>query len=90
MLIVSKLARARQDDEQAAQLLGAAESLREQDGYLLEPLPRAEYEEALAQVRAQLDPTAFETAWAEGQAMAGAEVVITALEYVQAQFDVVR
>jgi predicted ATPase/DNA-binding NarL/FixJ family response regulator/DNA-binding XRE family transcriptional regulator len=87
LLIVSKLARARQDDEKAAQLLGAAESLREQNGYLLEPLPRAEYEEAIARVRAQLDPAVFETAWAEGQAMTEAEVVTTALDYVQAQFD---
>ncbi len=90
LLIVSKLARARQDDEKAAQLLGAAESLREQNGYLLEPLPRAEYEEAIAQVRAQLDPAGFETAWVEGQAMTEAEVVTAALDYLQAQFDVVR
>jgi len=58
--------------------LGAAESLRQNDGYLLEPLPRAEYEETLARVRAQLDPTVFETAWAEGQAMTGAEGCATA------------
>jgi predicted ATPase/transcriptional regulator with XRE-family HTH domain/tetratricopeptide (TPR) repeat protein len=90
LLIVSNLARARQDDEQAAQLLGAAESLREQNGYLLEPLPRAEYEEAISQVRAQLDPAVFETAWAEGQAMTEAEVVTAALEYVQARINVVR
>src|SRR5262249_31139291 len=90
LLIVSKLARARQDQEQAARLLGAAESLREQNGYLLEPLPRAEYEETLAQVRAQLGPAAFETAWAEGQAMTEAEVVTAALDYVQALIVVVR
>jgi predicted ATPase/tetratricopeptide (TPR) repeat protein len=90
LLIVSKLARVRQDHKQASQLLGAAESLREQNGYLLEPLPRAEYEEAISQVRAQLDPAVFETAWADGQAMTEAEVVTAALEYLQAQFDVVR
>jgi tetratricopeptide (TPR) repeat protein len=90
LLIVSKLARARQGYEKAAQLLGAAESLREQNNHLFEPLPRAEYEEAIAQVRAHLDPAVFETAWADGQAMTEAEVVTAALEYVQAQFDVVR
>jgi len=90
LLIVSKLACTHQDYEKAAQLLGAAESLREQNGYLLEPLPRAEYEEAIARVRAQLDPAVFETAWAEGQAMTVAEVVTAALDYLQVQFDVVR
>jgi predicted ATPase/class 3 adenylate cyclase len=90
LLIVSKLARVRQDDEKAAQLLGAAESLREQNHYLFEPLPREEYEEAIAQVRAHLDPAVFATAWADGQAKTEAEVVTAALEYVQAQFDVVR
>ncbi len=90
LLIVSKLALAHQDYEKAAQLLGAVESLREQNGYLLEPLPRAEYEEAIAQLRAQLDPAVFEAAWAEGQAMTEAEVVTAALDYLQAQFDVVK
>jgi len=90
LLIVSKLACTRQDYEKAAQLLGAAESLREQIGYRLEPLPRAEYEEAIVQLRAQLDPAVFEAAWAEGQAMTEAEVVISALDYLQAQFDGVR
>jgi len=89
LLIVGKLAYVHQDCEKVAQLLGAAESLREQNGYLLEPLPRAEYEEAVEQVRAQLDPAVFEAAWAEGQAMTEAEAITSALGYLQAEFDVV-
>jgi tetratricopeptide (TPR) repeat protein len=58
LLIVGKLALAHEDYQEAARLFGAAEALREQNGYLLEPLPRAEYKEAVAQVRTQfgLDP----------------------------------
>jgi predicted ATPase/DNA-binding SARP family transcriptional activator/tetratricopeptide (TPR) repeat protein len=87
LLIVGKLALAHEDYEAAASLFGAAESLREQNGYLLEPLPRAEYNEAVAQVRAPLDPLVFETAWREGHAMAEAEAITFALGYVQTQFD---
>ena len=88
LLIVGKLAYVHQDFEKAAQLLGSAESLREQNNYLLEPLPRAEYEEAVAQVRAQLDPATFEAAWTEGQVMTEAEAITSALSYLQAEFDV--
>jgi tetratricopeptide (TPR) repeat protein len=90
LLIVGKLAFAHQDYEEAARLYGAAEALRDQSGYLLEPLPRTEYEEAIALVRAQLDPAVFEAAWAEGQAMTEAEVVTSALNYVQAQVGVME
>lgn len=89
LLIVSKLACTRQDYEKAAQLLAAAESFGEQHGYRLEPLPRAEYEEAATHVRTQLDPAAFETAWAKGQAMTEAEAITSALDYLRAEFDVV-
>ncbi len=87
LLIVGKLALAHEDYEEAARLFGAAEALREQNGYLLEPLPRAEYKEAVAQVRAPLDPFVFETAWGEGQAMTEAEAITFALGYLQTQFD---
>jgi len=89
LLIVSKLARACHDYEIATRLLGAAESLREQSAYLFEPLPRAEYEEAVAQLPAQLDPAVFEAAWAVGQAMAEAEAIVSALVYLRTKFDMV-
>jgi predicted ATPase/DNA-binding SARP family transcriptional activator len=88
LLIVGKLAHARQEYEEAARLFGAAETLREQDGFLLEPLPRAEYEEAIAHVRTRLETAAFEAAWAEGQAMTETEAVAFALFYLQAQVGV--
>lgn len=86
LLIVGKLARAHQDYEAATRLFGAVEALREQDGYLLEPLPRTEYEEALAHVRTQLETGAFEAAWAEGHAMTEAEAVASVLCYLQTRF----
>jgi hypothetical protein len=39
LLIVGKLACATSDYEEAARLFGAVEALRQQFGYLLEPLP---------------------------------------------------
>ena len=88
LLIVGKLALARKDYEEAARLFGAAEALREQHGYLLEPLPHTEYEEAVAQVRMQLETAVFEAAWAEGQGMTEGEAIAFALGYLQRQIDV--
>jgi predicted ATPase/DNA-binding CsgD family transcriptional regulator len=86
LLIVGKLALAHHDYEEAVQLFGAAEALREQNGYLLEPLPRVEYSEAIAEVQKYLDTTVFEVAWAKGQAMAEAEAIIFALDYVHSVY----
>ena len=87
LLIVAKLALAREEYGAAARLFGMVEALREQSGSLLEPLPRAEYKEAVAQVRTQLEDGAFEAAWAEGHAMTEAEAVASALSYLQAHFE---
>jgi predicted ATPase len=89
LLIVGKLACVHSDYAEATRLFGAVEALRNQFGLLLEPLPRAECEEAIAQVRAQLDPAVFETAWAEGQALTEEEAITSTLGYLQAEFDVV-
>lgn len=86
LLLVGKLARAHEDYEAAIRLFGVIEALRAQNGYLLEPLPRAEYEEAVAHVRTQLEIGAFKAAWAEGHAMTEAEAVASALYYLQARF----
>lgn len=89
LLIVGKLACARGDYEEAALLFGAAEALRKQSGYLLEPHPQVEYTEAVAKVRTHLDTAVFEAAWAKGHAMTEAEATTSALGYVQTQFNVV-
>jgi tetratricopeptide (TPR) repeat protein len=86
LLIVGQLARVRQDYEAATRLFGMVEALWEQDGYLLEPLTRTEYEEAVAQVRTQLETAVFEAARAEGHAMTEAEAVASALCYLQTHF----
>ena len=70
-------------------LFGAVEALQKQRGYLLELLLQGEYTEAVARVRAQLDPALLETAWAEGQAMTEEEAITSTLGYLQAEFDVV-
>src|SRR6266568_7568635 len=83
LLIVGKLACVHSDYAEASRLFWADEALRNQFGLLLEPLPRAECEEAIAQVRAQLDPAVFETAWAKRQAMTEAEAITSALDYLR-------
>ncbi len=53
----------------AAQLWGAAETLREATDVPLYPVDRAGYEQALATARAQLGEQAFAAAWAVGRRM---------------------
>jgi predicted ATPase/serine/threonine protein kinase/DNA-binding CsgD family transcriptional regulator len=53
----------------AAQLWGAAESLREVIGSPILPVERADYEQAVATARTQLGERAFAAAWAEGRTM---------------------
>ncbi len=53
----------------AAQLLGAAEALREVIAVPLMPADRANYEQAVRVARAQLGERAFAAAWAEGRSM---------------------
>jgi predicted ATPase/class 3 adenylate cyclase/DNA-binding CsgD family transcriptional regulator len=53
----------------AAQLWGAAESLREAMGAPIPPVYRAVYERSVAATRTQLDEKAFTAAWAEGRMM---------------------
>lgn len=86
LLIVGKLACAKGDYEVATRLFGAVEALRQQFGYLLEPLPLVEYQESMTNVRKHMDTTMFETAWIEGQAMAEAEATNFALDYLQTTY----
>jgi DNA-binding NarL/FixJ family response regulator len=50
----------------AARLLGAADALRERNGFVLLPLMQAWQEQGTAAARAALGETAFAAAWAEG------------------------
>ena len=56
--------------DRAAQLFGAAAALRATIGAPLPPIDRADYEQDVAAVRAQLDAATFQTAWEAGYKMA--------------------
>jgi tetratricopeptide (TPR) repeat protein len=60
------IAMERDDEQRAATLLGAAQSVREAAGAHMMPWERETYDAALARVRAATDPAAFEAAWAAG------------------------
>jgi predicted ATPase/class 3 adenylate cyclase len=53
----------------AAQLLGAAETIRESIGRSLTPVERTVYDRYAATIRAQLDDATFAVMWTEGQKM---------------------
>jgi DNA-binding NarL/FixJ family response regulator len=55
--------------QQAVRLFGAAKALLANAGAQLEPVDEREYQAGLAAARARLSPTAFESAWAAGQAL---------------------
>jgi tetratricopeptide (TPR) repeat protein len=65
--------------ERAARLFGAAEDLRAQAHASLTAFERAEYEAALARLRAALEPEALERAWAEGRALTLDQAIALAL-----------
>jgi predicted ATPase/DNA-binding XRE family transcriptional regulator len=66
---------------EAAQLLGAAEALREQLGAPLPPSEHATYGRGVDAARAGAGPHAFAVAWAAGRALPTAQVVEKALAY---------
>jgi predicted ATPase/DNA-binding CsgD family transcriptional regulator/tRNA A-37 threonylcarbamoyl transferase component Bud32 len=59
----------------AAQLWGAAESLREAMGTPIPPIWRADYEHSVAAARTQLVEKAFVAAWEEGRSMTVEQVL---------------
>ncbi|HLF74427.1 MAG TPA: tetratricopeptide repeat protein, partial [Anaerolineales bacterium] len=64
--------------EQAAQLCGAAEALRERVGASLWPANRIEYDRILGRLHSLLSEGAFAAAWAEGRAMSIEQAIIEA------------
>ena len=63
----------------AAQLFGAAEILREQIGSNMTAMERREYDQGVAQLRAQLEAAGLTAAWASGRTMGLDEAVAYAL-----------
>jgi predicted ATPase len=76
--ILSAEGRARQ----AAQLLGAAASIREEIGKELEPFEKALHDEVLVRMQTELGD-AFEDARLEGVAMTASEAMALAVEYLE-------
>jgi hypothetical protein len=72
--------RVRGQPVRAAQLIGAADALVESTATLLIPLDQALYQHTTAALRAQLDPTVFAVATAEGRALTQEQAVSYALE----------
>ncbi len=66
--------------ERAARLFGAAEALRARLGTPLSAIERPGYDSALMQTIRQIDPPAFDAAWAEGQAFTWEQAAAYALE----------
>jgi predicted ATPase/class 3 adenylate cyclase len=65
--------------ERAARLIGAAENLRATIDAPIPPAERAEYEQNLAAIRAELGPEAYLAAYAAGQAMPLKQTIAYAL-----------
>ena len=59
----------------AVRLWGRAEALRDAIGAPLQPIERANYEQAVAAVRDHLGESAFVTAWTQGRAMTTEQVL---------------
>lgn len=77
---VAALALVKNQPEKAARIFGAADTLRKSTNSPL-PLPnRAFYQKNLSILQHQLDPSIFDMAWGEGQAMMPDEAVAYALE----------
>jgi len=65
--------------ERAARLVGASEAALERMGAFHQPTDKPEIDRIIADVRARLDNTTFQIAWAEGQALSLDQAVANAL-----------
>ena len=66
---IAFIAVAQSQPERAAQLLGAAESIRQDIGAPMSPFERPEYDAAVSALRTQMDGEALASAWAEGRTL---------------------
>jgi DNA-binding NarL/FixJ family response regulator len=60
----------------AAQLLGAAEALRDAIGVPIPPIESAEYERSISAARVHLGERAFAAAWAQGRSMTAEQALV--------------
>ena len=77
---MAELAAAQSQPKRAAQLLGAAQNLRDEVGTPLHPPDRVERDRIAATARAQLGEDAFAATWAAGRAMTLEQAIAYALE----------
>jgi hypothetical protein len=82
---LAAVATAAGEHERAARLCAAAEALPESARALIPRAERAEYDRAVAAVRARLGDPAVAAAWAAGQAMPLEEAIAEALSLGQAR-----
>jgi tetratricopeptide (TPR) repeat protein len=75
----ARLAGAAGQPQRAARLFGAASAMRQRLSVPIPLVEQADYDAALANARAQIDPAAFSAAWAEGAALSDEEAVALAL-----------
>jgi DNA-binding CsgD family transcriptional regulator len=61
--------------EHAARLFGAADRMRQRHGEVRFKVFQTTYDASLAQAREALEPTAFDTAWSEGNALSTGEAI---------------
>ena len=77
---LAMIAKAHEEDQRAAQLLGAAEILRENIAMPMTSVERVEYEREVNDLRLNMDASAFARAWAEGRAMSMEQAIRLATE----------
>ncbi len=77
---LAAVSRAERQFERAAKIFGAVQSLLDTMNTALHPGDRNDYEQNLAEVRAQLIEEEFKAAWAEGQALSIEQAIEYALE----------
>jgi tetratricopeptide (TPR) repeat protein len=70
--------------QKAARLFGAAENLRESLNSPMMATERIEYDQNVSALRAQMEESAFATAWAEGRAMTMEQAIELALKETHA------
>jgi predicted ATPase len=74
------IAKAEENEERAAILLGAAEILREMTRLPMTPMERVEYEGEVSDLQSQMDPSAFQAVWSKGRAMSMEQAILIAVE----------
>jgi hypothetical protein len=73
------IAKAMEQPDQAARLLGAAEALRQKIEIDMTPSEREEYEKEVADLKANMNEKEFNTLWAEGKSMTMEQAIQLAL-----------